>query len=160
MVMLIFDIRVVHQNCICVLYFYMWKQLFVISINKQGVDSDTSVLGTNFAFLQIVCQSLKYWSWWNPGSSWYFLAHHSSIFLKKVYHKFDTLFICWCFWHFWHWVIVYTVMDITETVLRSPVYSCKALWISIGFCHAKCQFWCTIFDLQPYSIWDTCRQYF
>jgi len=52
---------------------------------------------TNFSFLQIVCQNMEYWCWWNPGSLWYFPTRHSMILCKNVRHKFHTSFICWCF---------------------------------------------------------------
>jgi hypothetical protein len=93
--------------------------------------------------LQIICQNTEYWCWWNPGSSWYFLARRSTILCKKVRHKFHTSFICWCFRPFWPLIIRCGDMSFTKTsspvgtILRStvcsPQTSRKALWISVGF---------------------------
>ena len=42
--MFILDITVVDRNCILCVIFLFVKKLLVISVNKQGVDGDTSVL--------------------------------------------------------------------------------------------------------------------
>ena len=41
--MLIIDIIVVNQNLYVLCYIFTWEKLFVIIINKQGINSDKSV---------------------------------------------------------------------------------------------------------------------
>jgi len=79
-------------------------QVFLFLFSSQAVRDPS---GTNFSFLQIVCQNTEYWCWWNTGSLRYFLACRLTILCKKFPHKFHTSFNCWCFQPSWFLVIVY-----------------------------------------------------
>jgi len=92
---------------------------FLFLFNSLAVRGPS---GTNFSFLQIVCQNTEYWCWWNPGSLWYFLARRLMILCKKVHHKFHTLFICWCFRPSWPWVIICGDTSFMKT--SSPMGNC------------------------------------
>jgi hypothetical protein len=136
-----------------------------ISVSVQQSSSER-LTGHKFFFSPIVCQNAEYWCWWNSGSLWYFLACHSTILCKKVCHKFHTSSVdVFCLPGLWSSFMVTCPsrkwLAQRETVLRSavcsPQTSCKALWMSVGFCHVKFQSWCMIFDLQP-SQYPRCLQ--
>jgi hypothetical protein len=94
-----------------------------VSVQQSQAVRDTS--GTNFSFLQIVCQNTEYWCWWNSVSLWYFRARRSTIFCKKVRHRLHISFICWCFRPSWLWIIVYGDTSFTKT--SCPTGNCTTV---------------------------------
>ena len=95
-----------------------------VPVSVQQSSSEGPV-GTNFSFLQIFCQNMEHWCWWNPGSLWYLLGRRSTILCKKVHHKFHASFICWCSWPSWPSVVVCS--DTSFTKISSPAGNCTTV---------------------------------